>query len=59
MARARGSLEKKLEGAHRLIGRAVFLVVMQIVQRRFRKADTEEALVSCRAASKILEQLLE
>ena len=55
---ARSDLSKRLELAHRLSGRVAFLIVMQIVQRRFRRADTEEALRKCRDLAKVLEKLL-
>lgn len=55
---ARSDLSRRLDLAHKLISRAAFLVVMQIVRRRFRRADTEEALSKCREAVRALEQLL-
>lgn len=55
---AKSELSKQLDLVHGLLVGAAFLIVMQIVRRRFRKTDAEKAAQKCRAATKLLERML-
>lgn len=40
---AQEDISGRLDRSHRAVCKAAFLIVMQIVQRRFRRADTDRA----------------
>lgn len=51
-------IAKELDRAHKLVCQAGFLLVIQIVRRRFRAATVEEAVSKCEQAMSIMQRLI-